>query len=196
MAENETLDIKASPPWNAVIRAIRDGKPTVEVQGEIKLALARCWAAIRNTFRKCGFSLKRIAIAAGEADAAFLGNAYRISRYHKFIRLLQNCAAYLDNPSDVVTRGVDAQLRIVRQQIRDLFLSQGICSTVAEADARVAAPFENVLPDARAFARTLIPSPKGAQAALVGEHSSDLELPSMLSLSLVHPAAPPVGVSR
>jgi hypothetical protein len=196
MAENETLDIRNSPRWVPVIRSIRDGAPSAEVERFIKEALGKSWAAIRKQFRKAGFTLQDVLRASAEGDTSFLEKAYRDSKYHKFVRLIRECRDFMDSPADVLERTINSQLRTVRNQIRDLLVRQGDCSSFAEADARVAVAFDNVAPDAAAFARRLVEAPLRATKLLAEPQPAVAPVPSLIHVSLINPAAPPVGIGR
>lgn len=196
MAENETLDIRTSPRWIAVIRSIRNREVSANVEHCIKEALAKSWNNINKQFRKAGFSLLQLLTTVSEGDTALIEKAYRDSKYHRFVPLIAKCKGFMDNPADMMERAINSQLRIVRDQIRDNLVSRGDYPTFAEADAAVTGAFAKVSPDVAAFARRLVDAPQRAAKLLVETRPSDMPVPSMIHVSLINPAAPPVGIGR
>jgi hypothetical protein len=196
MPENETLDIRNSPRWIPVIRSIRDAAPSDDVERCIREALAKSWDAIRKQFRKTGFTLQQVLAASAEGDTAFLDKAYRDSKYHRFVRLIGQCRCFMDGPLEILERTINSQLRIVKDQVCDFLVSRGVCCSFAEADARVATPFQNIAPIAAAYARRLVEAPVRAATLLTEPQTSDVPAESILHHSLINPAALPIGIGR
>jgi hypothetical protein len=196
MAENEMLDIRHSRRWIPVVRSIREGRPVDEIECEIKDAVSKSWTAIRKQFRKAGFTLEQILDAAINNDRAFLESAYRSSKYHRFIRLIEQCGGFMDGAVDVLERTINSQLRAVRDQIRDVLVSRGDCANFEAADRRVSTPFQNVSPAAAEFARQLLDAPAKAARLMTKVQPTDMPASSLLHMSLINPASPPVGIGR
>jgi hypothetical protein len=196
MAENETLDIRYSGRWIPVIRSIREGRPADEIECEIKDAFLKSWTAIRKQFRNAGFTLEQVLDAAVNGDRAFLDRAYRDSKYHRFIRLIEGCSGFMEGTVDVLERTINSQLRAVRDQIRDVLVSRGDCADFGAADRRVSTPFRNVSPAATEFARRLLDAPAKAARLMAKVQPTEMPAPSLLHVSLINPASPPVGIGR
>jgi hypothetical protein len=56
--------------------------------------------------------------------------------------------------------------------------------------------FERVAPDAAAFARRLIETPVRAAKLLAGTAPAAMPTSTMIHMSLINPAAPPIGIGR
>lgn len=194
MAENETLDICKSPRWIPVCRLILQGKPTAQVQREIRRCLAASWKAVQRQFKKHGFTLDQVGDAAIRGDRAFLDRAYRESKYHRFVRLIEGSCGFMTSPGEVLERAVKSQLRCVSDQIRDTLVAKGHCTTVTQADGVVYSAFEAIRSDATTLARNLVEAPRYA-AQLIKEWEPGGEIAGIpLTHSLLNPAMDVAGL--
>jgi hypothetical protein len=175
MAENETLDLHRSSRWRRPLEALRDHLSEGEVADLIRLSLSGSWEKVRREFVKAGYSLEQIIDAAIEGNDAYLDQAYRDLRYHRFVKLLRESVRFMDSRDQVMERAVRQQLLMAKQQIRDELAQDPRFKSVAEAAAVTGAAFDQVRDAAADFARLFVDSPRNAKQRLRKSTSTDAQ---------------------
>lgn len=200
MAENETPDIKISMRWIKAIRAIIAGRPQDEVERELRIGLNDSWSATDRQLRRRGHSVHAIVEATLRGDQAYLDQALRDTRGHRFIRMIAGCTTFMQGPGDVLAEAVSGHLDGIRQQIRDLLVTARHCENLGQADDRVSPAFRAVSAETAAFAQRFLASPRRAARLLrpvpaAGAAGSGSGVPAgLIHMSLVNPAALPRGL--
>jgi transcriptional regulator with XRE-family HTH domain len=166
MAENETLDLHHSTRWLRVLQSLDRGCSIDQVKDEIMAALAKSWRAVDHQFRKAGFTREQVTEAALNGDHAFLDMAYRASKHHRFVRLIEESAPLTGGEVAVMVKVVANQLHTVADQARAYLTDKG--RDPAAADRMVSQAFGAADSEAERFARGLVEPPRRTAAGRSG----------------------------
>lgn len=137
MAENESLDLRQSPRWRNVYRAMADGvMPMDDLEEEFRKALYR---TVRESIKqmRCRRVSFAVFLAAVEANAACLQDLLWQCRSPEFAELLADQAPANAPTREIIRAALDEMWNRLAVQFEERLVEDGVFSNFPEARAHL-----------------------------------------------------------
>lgn len=130
MAENESLDLRLSRRWHAVLQAIFRNSSPPAVAEQVLRTLQRAWQKAQQQTRKHGTSLEELIEMTINMEN--IEPLYRLTGRHDYVKLFDLEQRSFDTRDSLMERVVSASMERILDQFRDRVIGTAVCPSIGD----------------------------------------------------------------